>query len=67
LQDHPAQTNTLDPALYLEPNSAFAEVARLAQDQGESFSIAPHTLWRRMGERGLLIDRMEDKRADSST
>ena len=62
------QIGWLDGAskLYLDPNTAFAEVAKLAQEQGESFSISPNTLWKRLGERGLLLDRKEDKRTDGT-
>lgn len=41
--------------VYLEPNTAYAEVQKLAQAQGETLSMTRQTLQRRMGERGLLV------------
>lgn len=43
--------------LYLEPEAAYAEAQELARQQGDSLPIAPRTLWRRMGERGVLASR----------
>jgi hypothetical protein len=40
--------------LYLGPDAAFAEVQRLAGEQGESLPISPRTLNKRLHERGLL-------------
>jgi len=40
--------------LYLEPDSAFAVVQRLARDQGDSLPVTKNTLWKRLKERGLL-------------
>jgi hypothetical protein len=40
--------------LYLEPEAAYAEAQELARQQGDSLTVAPRTLWRRMRERGLL-------------
>lgn len=46
---------------YLLPDAAFAAVVKLAQAQGETFSISPRTLWKRMAERGLLLERVIDR------
>jgi hypothetical protein len=40
--------------LYLEPEAAFAEVQRLAADQGETLPVAQRTLQKRLREKGLL-------------
>jgi hypothetical protein len=41
--------------LYLDPDSAFAEVQRLANDQGESLGTSQGTLHKRLLERNLLV------------
>jgi hypothetical protein len=41
-------------ALYLDPDAAFAAVARLTQEQGVTYPLGQHTLWRRLKETGLL-------------
>jgi hypothetical protein len=45
--------------LYLEPEAAYAEAQELARHQGDGLPVTPRTLWRRMGERGLLASRDE--------
>ena len=40
--------------IFLEPDVAFAEAQRLATEQGESFSVLPTTLRKRLHERNLL-------------
>jgi hypothetical protein len=40
--------------VYLEPEAAFAEVQSLAAQQGESMSVSPQTLRKRLHERHLL-------------
>jgi hypothetical protein len=40
--------------LYLEPDAAFAEVQKLANDQGESLPASPTTLHKRLHEQDLL-------------
>lgn len=45
---------TDDADLFLEAEAAYSTAQRLARDQGSSISIGPRTLWRRLGERGLL-------------
>ncbi len=41
-------------ALYLEPDASFAVAQHLARDQGESLSVTPQTLRKRLKERGYL-------------
>jgi hypothetical protein len=41
--------------LLLDPESAFAEANRLAQDQGEAFGVSHNTLYKRLKERGMLV------------
>src|SRR5262249_53104986 len=41
-------------AVFLEPEAAFADVQRLAGEQGENLSVGTRTLWRRMKEKGVL-------------
>jgi hypothetical protein len=43
-----------DQYVYLDPDSAFAEVQKLAHSQGSGCPIKQNTLWRRLAERGLL-------------
>jgi hypothetical protein len=43
--------------LLLEPEAAFAMAQRLGRDQGTSLPISQRTLWKRMGEKGLLASR----------
>jgi hypothetical protein len=40
--------------LYLEPETAFAAVQKLAKDQGGSFPFTVKTTWKRLAEKGLL-------------
>jgi hypothetical protein len=42
-------------AVYLEPETAFAEVQALATNQGEGFSKSPKMLWKALAERHLII------------
>ena len=43
--------------LLLEPDAAFAMVQRMGRDQGTSIPITQRTLWKRMGEQGLLASK----------
>ena len=45
--------------LYLNPESSFAAVQRLAQAQGASLPITAQTLWKRLFEKGILASRDE--------
>lgn len=47
--------------LYLEPDETYAAVQRLAHAQGGRISVSQQTLWKRLGEKGLLASR-EEKR-----
>jgi hypothetical protein len=40
--------------VYLNPEAAFAEVQRMAGDQGDPITVFPATLTKRLNERGLL-------------
>ena len=51
--------------LFLEPEAAFAEAQRFAQEQGDSLPVSARTLWKRMAERGLLASR-DDARQRST-
>jgi hypothetical protein len=51
--------------LYLEPEAAFAEAQRLAGEQGESLSVSPRTLWRRLREKGLLAGWEESRQRNT--
>jgi hypothetical protein len=42
--------------VYLDGNDAFAAVQGLAKATGENLAITQRTLWKRMYERGLLLD-----------
>lgn len=46
-----------DNDLYLEPAATYAELQRFAKEQGESISVTPTTLWKRLNERGLVASR----------
>ncbi len=41
--------------VWLDQDSTFAKVQQLASTQGDKFLISPSTLWRRMGDKGLII------------
>ena len=41
--------------VWLERNSAYADVQRLAKIQGDAFLLSPPSLWRRMYEKGLIL------------
>jgi hypothetical protein len=41
--------------VWLEQNAAFAAVQTLARSQGDAFLISAASLWRRMGEKGLIL------------
>jgi hypothetical protein len=43
--------------LFLDPESSFAAVQKLARDQGASVPIKPRTLWKRLAEQGHLASR----------
>jgi hypothetical protein len=43
--------------LFLDPESSFAAVQKLARDQGTSVPIKQRTLWKRLGEQGQLASR----------
>ena len=40
--------------LYLEPSACFAEVQRLAGEEGDSLPVGKQTLWKRLREKGLI-------------
>lgn len=41
--------------VWLDQDSAFAAVQKLAKIQGDAFLLSAATLWRRMGDRGLIV------------
>jgi hypothetical protein len=41
--------------VWLEKNAAFAVAQRLAKMQGDAFLLSPASLWRRMGEKDLIL------------
>jgi hypothetical protein len=41
--------------VWLEQNAAFAAAQRLAKMQGDAFLLSPASLWRRMGEKELVL------------
>ena len=43
--------------LFLDPESSFAAVQKLARDQGTSVPIKQRTLWKRLAEQGHLVSR----------
>lgn len=43
------------PEVWLDQDSAFAAVQKLAKAQGDAFLVSAATLWRRMGDRGLIV------------
>ena len=43
--------------LFLDPESPFAAVQKLARDQGTSVPIKQRTLWKRLAEQGQLVSR----------
>jgi hypothetical protein len=51
-----------DQDLYLEPEASFAAAQELAKEQGESLPITPHTLRRRLKEKGFLLSRDERRK-----
>ena len=46
-----------DDDLFLDPESSFAAVQKLARDQGTSMPIKQRTLWKRLAEQGHLVSR----------
>jgi hypothetical protein len=44
-----------DKQVFIEQNTAFSVAQRLARMQGDSFLISQASLWRRMGEKGLIL------------
>ncbi len=50
-----------DDALFLEPDAAYASVRKLARAQGDNLSMAKRTLYKRMGERELLVSSDKDR------
>ena len=55
---------TEDDALYLEPESSFAEAQDLARVQGDGLPIGSRTLYRRMKEKGLLAS-WDERRSET--
>jgi hypothetical protein len=51
--------------LYLEPEAAYAAAQSLAGEQGESLTVSPRTLWKRLRERGLLASWDEHRRRNT--
>jgi len=45
-----------DKKLYLDGNATFAAAQEMAKDTGDHLAITQRTLWKRMAERGLLLD-----------
>lgn len=43
-----------DEQLYLEPDAAYAAAQRIGRDTGDSLTIQPNTLWKRLHDKGLL-------------
>ena len=43
--------------LFLDPESSFAAVQKLARDQGTSMPLKQRTLWKRLAEQGHLVSR----------
>ncbi|WP_036247027.1 cell wall-binding protein [Methylobacter sp. BBA5.1] len=41
--------------VWLEQNAAFAVAQQLARTQGDAFLLSPASLWRRMGEKGVVL------------
>ena len=41
--------------IWLERNSAYATVQKIAKTQGDAFLLSPASLWRRMYEKGLIL------------
>jgi hypothetical protein len=47
--------------IYLEPESAFAEAQKLAEDQGERLTVSRNQLQRRLKEKGFLASTRDNK------
>lgn len=47
--------------LYLEPETAYSVTQRMAASQGTSLVVGQNTLWKRMKERGLIMQYMEGR------
>lgn len=50
-----------DVRVYLDGHAAFAAVQEMAKSVGENLAITELTLWKRMNERGLLMDVVKEK------
>jgi Domain of unknown function (DUF3854) len=53
--------------IYLEPESAFAVVQQLAQQQGEPFPMSKTTLYKRLLERGFAVKNQSDRNTFKTT
>jgi hypothetical protein len=53
--------------LYLDPEAAFAEAQRLADDQGDRLPLSQHQLYRRLKEQGLLASTEPNKTTNRRT
>ena len=53
------------PFLYLQPDSSYKVVQKLGQAVGDSLSVTPQTLRKRLKDKGLLV--LDDSRADRTT
>jgi hypothetical protein len=51
--------------LFLDPESSFAAVQKLARDQGTSVPIKQRTLWKRLAEQGHLVSRDRARRTNT--
>lgn len=47
--------------LYLEPDASFAEVQRMAREQGETLPLTSQTLWKRLSEKGHLASTAKNR------
>lgn len=55
--------NEAKQQIWLDPESTFAAVQRLAHTQGEAFLLSKATLWKRMLEKNMLLEAETDKKS----
>jgi hypothetical protein len=48
---------TDDAKLYLDPEATFAAIQKFASEQKEPFPVSQRTLWKRLADKGQLVDR----------
>ncbi|MGZ8906882.1 MAG: cell wall-binding protein [Methylobacter sp.] len=62
-----ATTSNTPAEIWLQQDTAFKVVQQFARTQGDSFLLSPASLWRRLHEKGLIIQTLLEKSKKADT